>query len=251
MDNNKLVKINNTDLSVRELNGQRVITLKDIDALHKRPDGTARRNFNENKKHLIADEDYFVRNSYEAKKEFGITAPNGLKLITESGYLMLVKSLQDDLAWKVQRELVNNYFRVKEDRTKLSNDVIISALKNILEEHEVMKKELKEKTALINQINNCISNATFPVKQKVEMSENAFRNLIVEFINENDVVLKSHKQGLAIDKDALYKYMAQYGWTQHDVLKTLDEYHMIYHSGEDKTQRLRLDGKIIRTLIIQ
>ena len=27
---------------------------------------------------------------------------------------MLVKSLQDDLAWKVQRELVNNYFRVKE-----------------------------------------------------------------------------------------------------------------------------------------
>ena len=26
---------------------------------------------------------------------------------------MLVKSLQDDLAWKVQRELVNNYFRVK------------------------------------------------------------------------------------------------------------------------------------------
>lgn len=251
MDNNKLVKINNTDLSVRELNGQRVITLKDIDALHKRPDGTARRNFNENKKHLIADEDYFVRNSYEAKKEFGITAPNGLKLITESGYLMLVKSLQDDLAWKVQRELVNNYFRVKEDRTKLSNDVIINALKNILEEHEVMKKELKEKTALINQINNCISNATFPVKQKVEMSENAFRNLIVEFMNENDVVLKGHKQGLAIDKDALYKYMAQYGWTQHDVLKALDEYHMIYHSGEDKTQRLRLDGKIIRTLIIQ
>lgn len=251
MDNNKLIKINNTDLSVKELNGQRVITLKDIDVLHKRPDGTARRNFNENKKHLIADEDYFVRNSYEAKEEFGITAPNGLKLITESGYLMLVKSLQDDLAWKVQRELVNNYFRVKEDKTKLSNDEIIKAFKNIIQEHEAMKKELKEKTALINKINNCISNASFPVKQKVELSEDAFRDLIVEFMNENDVVIKSHKRGLAIDKDALYKYMAQYGWRQHDVLKALDEYNMIYHSGKDKTQRLRLDGKIIRTLIIQ
>lgn len=41
--------------------------------------------------------------------------PNrGITLITESGYLMLVKSLQNYLAWKVQRELVNNYFRIKE-----------------------------------------------------------------------------------------------------------------------------------------
>jgi hypothetical protein len=110
---NNLVKINNTDLLVKELNGQRVVTLKDIDLLHQRPEGTSRRNFNQNRKHLIADEDYFVRNSYEAKEEFGITAPSGLTLLTESGYLMLVKSLQDDLAWTVQRQLVNNYFRVK------------------------------------------------------------------------------------------------------------------------------------------
>lgn len=48
------------------------------------------------------------------KKEFGVTAPNGLILITETGYLMLVKSFTDDLAWNVQRELVKNYFRAKE-----------------------------------------------------------------------------------------------------------------------------------------
>lgn len=34
-------------------------------------------------------------------------------LITESGYLMLVKSFTDDLAWQVQRQLVNSYFRAK------------------------------------------------------------------------------------------------------------------------------------------
>lgn len=44
-------------------------------------------------------------------KEFGIVAPNGLVLITEQGYLMLVKSFTDNLAWKVQRDLVNNYFK--------------------------------------------------------------------------------------------------------------------------------------------
>lgn len=37
-----------------------------------------------------------------------------MTLITESGYLMLVKSFTDDLAWRVQRELVKGYFRAKE-----------------------------------------------------------------------------------------------------------------------------------------
>lgn len=110
---NELTTINNTQVLVKEYSGQRVVTFKEIDAVHGRPDGTARRNFNTNKSHLIEGEDYFVRNSYEAQNEFGITAPNGLTLITESGYLMLVKSFTDDLAWKVQRELVNGYFRAK------------------------------------------------------------------------------------------------------------------------------------------
>jgi hypothetical protein len=32
-------------------------------------------------------------------------------VLVESGYLMLTKSFNDDLAWQVQRELVNSYFR--------------------------------------------------------------------------------------------------------------------------------------------
>ena len=113
---NEVVKVNNQEITVKKHNGQRVITFKDIDLVHERSEGTARRNFNTNKQHLIEGEDYFVRNSYEAKKEYGITAPNGLVLLTESGYLMLVKSFTDDLAWKVQRQLVKTYFSWKEDK---------------------------------------------------------------------------------------------------------------------------------------
>ena len=115
--NNQIIKINNTDLSVKELKGQRVVTFKDIDMLHERVEGTAKRNFNENKKHLIENVDYFLVKPADVQKyEIRTSEINnrGTYLITESGYLMLVKSLQDDLAWKVQRELVNNYFRVKE-----------------------------------------------------------------------------------------------------------------------------------------
>lgn len=105
--------INKQPIRIKEFNGQRVVTFKEIDAVHGRPDGTARRNFNDNRKHFILGEDYFVRNSYEARKDYGITAPNGLTLIMESGYLMLVKSFGDQLAWDVQRQLVDFYFERK------------------------------------------------------------------------------------------------------------------------------------------
>lgn len=117
---NDVVKIQNQEVMVKEYKGQRVVTFKDIDSVHERAEGTARRNFNANKNHLLEGEDFFVRNSYEAKEEYGITAPNGLVLLTESGYLMLVKSFTDDLAWKVQRQLVKSYFtvkKIKEDKS--------------------------------------------------------------------------------------------------------------------------------------
>lgn len=89
------IAIGNTNVAIKEYKGQRVVTFKDIDTVHGRPDGTARRSFNRNKEHFIEGEDFFVRNSYEAKKEYSATAPNGLTLLTESGYLMLAKSFTD------------------------------------------------------------------------------------------------------------------------------------------------------------
>lgn len=107
----QIVAVGKREVAVKEFRGQRVVTFKDIDTVHERPEGTARKRFNDNKKHFILGEDYFVRNTDEAKKEFCITAPNGLVLVTEQGYLMLAKSLTDDLSWKVQRQLVSSYFK--------------------------------------------------------------------------------------------------------------------------------------------
>lgn len=142
---NKIVKINNNNLSVKEFNGQRVVTFKDIDMLHERVEGTAGRNFRDNKKHFVENEDFFfIKPADIGNNEIRRSEINnkGTYLITESGYLMLVKSLQDDLAWKVQRELVNNYFRVKENvqaKPTCIEDVLIQSL------HEM--KEVKQ-TAL-------------------------------------------------------------------------------------------------------
>lgn len=104
---------------IKVWNGQRVVTFKDIDEVHQRPDGTSRRNFNANKKRFVEGEDYFKLKPKEIRThkliEISPKARENVVFLTETGYLMIVKSLTDDLAWKVQRQLVNSYFKVKED----------------------------------------------------------------------------------------------------------------------------------------
>lgn len=108
----QLIKINNQQLPVKEYKGQRVVTFKEIDKVHDRPEGTASRNFRRNRDHFVEGEDYFKIQPDEIRR-VGIKSPNGGIVLTESGYLMLAKSFTDDLAWTVQRELVNSYFRNK------------------------------------------------------------------------------------------------------------------------------------------
>lgn len=121
--------ININEIEIKEFRGQRVVTFKDIDAIHKRVEGTAKRNFSENKDKMIEEEDYFLVKPKDIK-EYEIRTAEinnfGTYLITESGYLMIVKSFTDDLAWKVQRKLINGYFKAKENLPQLN----IEALEN-------------------------------------------------------------------------------------------------------------------------
>ena len=120
---NGIITVENTEMQIREYNGQRVVTFKDIDTIHQRVKGTARNAFNRNRRHFIKGVDYitlkpdeqenidYVRLAYIPKK--------GITLLTESGYLMVVKAFTDDLSWQVQRQLVNTYFKAKEEPVQL------------------------------------------------------------------------------------------------------------------------------------
>lgn len=169
----ELTTINNAEILVKEFSGQRVVTFKEIDAVHGRPDGTARRNFNTNKSHLIEGEDYFVRNSSEAQNEFGITAPNGLTLITESGYLMLVKSFTDDLAWKVQRELVKGYFRAKSSDPQFSAlSPQLQALINIeMRQHE-QERQMNELALKVQRNSDTMDKVTAAYVAPISSGDN-------------------------------------------------------------------------------
>lgn len=114
-----IITIENTEMQIREYNGERVVTFKDIDAVHGNKAGTAKRNFTRNKKHFIENEDFIVATRDISKRDnlslLNIDVPTrGITLLTESGYLLIAKSFADDLSWKVQRQLVNAYFKVRE-----------------------------------------------------------------------------------------------------------------------------------------
>lgn len=115
-NSNPLITIGEATIPVVEYRGKRVVTFAMVDHVHQRPDGTAKRNFHDNRHRFVEGEDFIKATRDEFRTDlwesFGFSkfAPSGI-LLSQSGYLMLVKSFTDDLAWLVQRELVNRYFQ--------------------------------------------------------------------------------------------------------------------------------------------
>ena len=112
----KVFTINGHGITPKEYKGEPVVTFKDIDEVHERKEGTARKRFNENKEHFIEGTDYHKISPSVFRTAFGENSmdkrqSNDVVLLTEMGYLMIVKSLHDKLAWEVQRKLVNGYFK--------------------------------------------------------------------------------------------------------------------------------------------
>lgn len=112
------IEVGGVSLSPIEYRGQRVVTLAMIDKVHGRPKDTASRNFNKNRTRFLLAEDYFEIDQPGEIRRVGLaredgSTPGKVILITETGYLMLVKSFRDDLAWTVQRMLVKAYFKVR------------------------------------------------------------------------------------------------------------------------------------------
>lgn len=166
MENKLTVIINKTELPIKEYQGQRVVTMKEIDAVHQRPEGTADRNFRANEKRFIEGTDFFKVSKSQSDEIRGLEIPNrGLTLITESGYLMLVKSFTDDLAWAVQRQLVNTYFRAHGVAPDL--DALSPTLRVLIN----LELEQKEQAKAIEAVNQKVDD----IRDVVALSPNSWR----------------------------------------------------------------------------
>ena len=81
-------------LTVKEYQGERIITFKDVDTLHQHPEGTARKRFNDNRSRFIEGEDFYKITPSEFRTAFGgmdACQQMDVTLLTQMGYLMLVR----------------------------------------------------------------------------------------------------------------------------------------------------------------
>lgn len=215
---NELIRIGNADISIKEYNGQRVVTFKDIDAVHERPEGTAGRNFRENKDKFIENEDFFYLagnelKAYKQTTNFVGSNARELILITEQGYLMLVKSFTDDLAWDVQRKLVKSYFNRKK---LLSPEEMMRVQLGMIDGHEERIKALEDtmtidygqQRVLERTVNKTVievlggkqSNAYREVSKKVFAECNRDLKNRFNINSRNDVPRKDYEQAIEYAK---------------------------------------------------
>ncbi|CAN2975611.1 KilA-N DNA-binding domain-containing protein [Pseudomonas sp. PM2] len=151
------ITIHQTQLPIVEYRGQRVVTLAMIDQVHQRVDGTAARNFRENRQRFIDGADYSLLAKSQNLEIQGLDAeiPNrGLIVLTEQGYLMIVKSLTDDLAWDVQRQLVNRYFRHQQFPVPQTRAEAMRLAADLEEQNEVLALENQQQAKKIEALEN-------------------------------------------------------------------------------------------------
>lgn len=174
--------INGTPMPIREYNGQRVLTLGDIDNAHERPDGTARRNFNTNRKHFIEGVDFFKITPYEFRTAFlgemDTRQQNDIILVTLSGYLMISKSFKDDLSWGVQRRLVTYFIENQTSGTYLE-----------------LLYRYNELESRLNQLESKLSENTFrlPEKSSLQTRQENAAYVMEKLYKSGETIFNKHQ----------------------------------------------------------
>lgn len=147
------------------------------------PEGTASRNFRKNKDHFIEGVDYFKITPDEFRRTIGemdTRQQNDVVLVTESGYLMITKSLKDDRAWAVHRSLVNNYFRFKEISVQVNElSPELQMFKQIFDSVAAQQLKQKEQDEKLNRLDNKVES----IKEVIALDPNSWKEDSRKIVN--------------------------------------------------------------------
>jgi len=177
----ELMEVNGISFESKMWNNKRVITFSDVDLVHNKVNGTAKARFYKHKDRFIKNEDFFIIKPSDilkyTKDTLGIKKiPNrGLVLLTESGYLMTVKTYDDDIAWNVQRKLINSYFKLNELSGKSTEVLALQRdLGVVFAQVNNMEIMLEEQSELLSSV---MDNMTISTRQQEKILK-AARNRV-------------------------------------------------------------------------
>ncbi len=149
-------------LPVRECNGQRVLTLKDIADVHQRETEAVRKNFAYNRKYFTEGENFFFIKPEDIQRRkihtFGITvSASGIILMTKSGYCMLAMSFKDCLSRDVQKQLAKNYFKAPEQVQTAENISLQEDKLLMFNQRQTKLESLVHSLKYDNSFKTCVS----------------------------------------------------------------------------------------------
>lgn len=193
-----LICIDGTTLTRKFYDRQIVLTFSDIDTYHQRISGTAKNNFMQNRKHFKENIDYFIVKRKELGEKmtavygFNPKAPSGT-LLTKSGYLMIVKSMNDPKAWEQHRKLVNTYFLAEQlvaEKQQEANTSLVPAGQtgNLpAEAREMLQDFLKSQNTMLeeefkrNEVFRDTMKRSFSMMAKVILNQVNILNKIIQY----------------------------------------------------------------------
>jgi hypothetical protein len=161
------ITIGGTEIQQITYKGEPVVTFAMVDEVHQRPDGTAKRNFDENRTRFVPGEDFIEIGSDEIRTNlpegvFSKFAPKGM-LLTKRGYLKLVKPMSDDRAWQVQGEMIDAYFAVRQQRALTPAEMFLQSAQVMADlerrqfEHEARLTAIDSKVETIEAAQSVMS----------------------------------------------------------------------------------------------
>lgn len=207
----EIITINGIELITKEYKTERVVTAWDIAKVHKREVKRVNEQFNRNRKKMIEGKDFYIIKRNEIPKSLEKTLKNlwasapsmrELILFTESGYLMLNKSFEDDLSWKIQRQLIEIYFmakEMKEQNTRRLPSNYEEALEELLIEvkkTKVLESKIEEDRPKVEFYDTVVKlEKVFDMKKSAKLLDfvGIGRNRLYELLRKQKVLMKDNE----------------------------------------------------------
>ena len=222
-----LISINGSEIKPVEYKEQRVVTFKMVDELHQRVNGTAKKTWWRNKDNFIETRDFFEILYKDIDNNIGLSplkGPNNLGgnpnnkviLLTERGYLKLVKPFGDELSWQVQDMLVDCYFKLKEVAKDFNQNEMI--LRMLAQSNEVIKQNNENQKALTQLIKNLDKKlSTLETKENVKSLKKGRKTKKEKILKLKSQILKKYNsiiefcKACGFNQSTFYRHLSNMG----------------------------------------
>jgi len=132
------IRIGQHNLEQYVCNDMPVVTFEQVACVHEVSVETVKSSFRKNKNRFQDGKHTYMLDFAEGQQVLRApVSPNGIRVFTEAGYLLLVKPMRDDRAWEVQERMIEAYFR---DKARQRLDQV--TLPPLLSAQEALKLQL-------------------------------------------------------------------------------------------------------------